>query len=147
MGRPKGAATRILSTEDRGGSGAKRYRVRFVLNGDESSRGFATAKQAAKFVEKFELEAARTSGKTVEAVIADWKAEREGLRLYMPAYYTRQVTTCLADVLDQPISAATADAALEGWTAYAKTHAAASVHRRGRHRLRYRVPGRPPPRP
>lgn len=127
MGRPRGSATRILSTEDRGGRGAKRHRVRYLLNGAESSRGFATAGQAKAFVAKFEFEAARVSGKTVEVIIADWKAERESLRLYCPAYYTRQVTACLVDVLDQPVSAATAQAAHDGWTEYAKGHAGATA--------------------
>lgn len=119
MGRPRGAATRILSTEDRGGRGAKRHRVRYVLNGRESARGFATARQAQKFIDQFEAEAVRASGKTVEMTIEDWKADRIATGQYMPAYYERHVKRCLRDVLDQPLVAATGGAAADGWEDYA----------------------------
>lgn len=127
MGRPPGKQTRILSLEDRGGRGPKRYRVRGLLNGGEFARGFATARKAQDFVEKFELEAARTSGQTVRMTIEAWRLDRVATDQYIPAYYVRQVTTCLKDVLDEPISAATGPAAVAGWEEYASTVAGATA--------------------
>lgn len=127
MGRPAGPKTRILSVEDRGGSGPNRYRVRYLLNGGESFCCFATSRQAQGFVEKFDREKARTAGQTVALTINTWLTERAANQQPCPSYYKRLVTTCLEDILDQPIAAITGPAMIEGWTRYADTVAGATA--------------------
>jgi integrase len=115
MGRPPGPKTRILSVEDRGGRGAKRHRVRYLIDGRESAECFATARKAREFVERFEREAARIGGKTVEVILNEWLDERRALGQPVYDYYDHQPKQVLRDVLDEPVSCITGPAMEAGF--------------------------------
>jgi integrase len=107
MGRPRGPGTRVLSLEDRGGSGPKRFRVRYLLDGRPVSVGFATAREAAAVVARIEKLAAVRPEVTVQDTIARWLDDRRAQKLPVYPYYERWVSTVLADELGDPIATIT----------------------------------------
>jgi integrase len=124
MGRPRGASTRILSTEDRGGAGEGRYRVRYLLEGRKSSIGFATEREAKAFVRKFEAEYASQTGPTVAEALGLWLADRkaQGFREY--PYHRRWPVECLREVMDEPVAALVGPAFEAGYIQFADRVAA-----------------------
>lgn len=127
MGRPRGPGTRVLSYEDRGGSGSKRFRVRYLLDGQPVSVGFATAREAAKVVARIEKLAASRPDSTVEETIERWLADRlkQGLAVY--PYYSRWTFDCLARVLGEPMHTVRVSDFVEGYKAKADQLAGATA--------------------
>lgn len=58
MGRPKGDPNRVSCMEDRGGTGAGRFRVRIYVDGVMSFRTFATREEADGFATTYRREGA-----------------------------------------------------------------------------------------
>jgi site-specific recombinase XerC len=130
MPRPLGPQTRILSLEDRGGSGAGRYRVRYLLEGRKLAEGFATAREAADFVSEFNRLHEGETGPTVGELIDRWIEDRESQGLFIGVkkgrYYETNVRGCLIAVLDEPAAVLDGPAIADGFKAFCEGKSGAS---------------------
>lgn len=112
MARERGDRTRIVGLEDRGGTGDKRFRVKFQLDGIPDARGFATREEAEAFARKFRRERSQETGPTVATMIDEFLGHMVRERHWRPGSQSRdnawhRLTLMLRHVMDLPIGAVT----------------------------------------
>jgi integrase len=128
MPRPKGPAHRIIGIEDRGGTGAGRFRLRFVDGGEPDSRGFATRAQAEAFQKVLERGWEKRAGVTVGQSIEGWLADRAAQGQAVQRYHHRWVPQMLADLTDEPVAGLTTAELADRYKKLADTVAGATSH-------------------
>ncbi len=128
MPRPKGPSHRIIGIEDRGGTGAGRFRLRFVDGGEPDSVGFATEEEAKAFAKVLERGWEKRAGITVGQSIEAWLADRAAQGQAVQRYHRRWVPQMLADIADEPVSILSADDLTDRYKKLADTLAGATSH-------------------
>lgn len=112
MARERGDRNRIVGIEDRGGTGDKRFRVRYFFDGKPGIRKFATRALAVAWGNGFRRDKATEAGPTVAAMIDEFLNHMVRERHWRPGSQSRtnawhRLSLMFRELMDLPIGAVT----------------------------------------